>query len=185
MWDIILTFRLAKLGLPIMYGLAVDDAHDYHKNSRPKSNPGRGWVMVLTRTLTAEALIDAREAGQIYASSGVTLRRIEVTEQELTVEVEPVDGETYTIDFIGTRTRFDSTSEPVIDEQGKNLHTTRRYSEEVGATLNSAQANQATYRFVGDEIYVRARVTSSAPHPNPSEPGDRKQAWIQPVVVQE
>ena len=46
MWDITLAFRLGKLKLPALYGLAVDDAHNYHNLSVTQANMGRGWVMV-------------------------------------------------------------------------------------------------------------------------------------------
>ena len=182
MWDIVLTRRLAELNLPIMFGLAVDDGHNYHQMHTHQSNPGRGWVMVLAAELTAEALIDALESGSFYSSTGVSLRRIETSTEELTVEVEPVDGETYTIEFLGTRAGYDATSEPVLDEQGNELHATRRYSADIGATLKQIEGERATYQFIGDEIYVRARITSSANHPNPGEVGERQQAWTQPVL---
>jgi len=41
-WDIILTKRLAELKLPMMYGLATDDGHSYHKNSQPRERTGQG-----------------------------------------------------------------------------------------------------------------------------------------------
>ena len=181
MWDIVLTRRLAELRLPLMYGLATDDGHEYHNVPSRASEPGRGWVMVLTAELSAAALIDALEAGRFYSSSGVFLKRIEKTAEGLTVEVEPVEGEEYTIDFIGTRTGFNTGSEPILDEQGQEIRATRQYSPDVGETLASVAGNRATYRFQGDEIYVRARVTSTAKHPNPSELGDPQQAWVQPV----
>ena len=31
-WDIVLTWRLGVLDLPVMYGIATDDAHNYHGN---------------------------------------------------------------------------------------------------------------------------------------------------------
>ena len=40
----------------------------------------------------------------------------------------------------------------------------------------------ATYTLKGNEIYVRAKVISSKPHPNPSQRGDVESAWVQPVV---
>ena len=43
-------------------------------------------------------------------------------------------------------------------------------------------ANPAVYRFQGDELYVRAKVTSSRPHPNPYAQGDFECAWMQPVT---
>jgi hypothetical protein len=59
---------------------------------------------------------------------------------------------------------------------------TKRYSDGVGEVLARTEGTKAEYEFAGDELYVRARVTSSALHPNPSEPGDFQQAWVQPVV---
>jgi hypothetical protein len=38
------------------------------------------------------------------------------------------------------------------------------------------------YRFTGDELYVRARITSSKLHFNPSVVGDMESAWVQPVL---
>jgi hypothetical protein len=70
----------------------------------------------------------------------------------------------------------------VRDKEGKEVRATRRYSPDIGQTLATFQGNKATYRFTGDEIYVRARITSSAGHPNPSEPGEPKRAWCQPVA---
>ncbi len=180
-WDIILTRRLAELELPVMYGLATDDGHHYHETHSHKSNPGRGWVEVLAKELTAESLIDSLEAGQFYASTGVALRRVATSSEELTVEVKPVDGETYTIEFIGTRVGYNAASHPVKDDEGKEMRATRHYSDDIGETLATIQGTQGTYRFTGDEIYVRARVTSSAEHPSASEPGELQRAWTQPV----
>jgi hypothetical protein len=65
-WDIINTWRLAKLTLPVMYGLATDDGHDYFKTAaNDGAQPGRGWVMVLTKTLTPDALVKSLEAGKL------------------------------------------------------------------------------------------------------------------------
>lgn len=180
-WDIILTRRLAELNMPIMYGLAVDDGHDYHHHGSDKSNPGRGWVMVLAEDLSAASLIASLEIGQFYSSSGVTLRRVTATPKEISIEINPVEGETFTVDFIGTRRGYDPSSEPVRDEAGKEIRATRRYSADMGTVLQSSQGTQVTYKFTGDEIYVRARITSSAAPENPSEPNERKRAWCQPV----
>ncbi len=185
MWDIILTHRIAELGMPIMFGIATDDGHRYHKFSSEESNPGRGWVMVLAKELSAESLITALEAGQFYASSGVTLRRIVGSAEEFTVEIEPVESETYTIEFIGTRTDYDKTSHPVVDDEGKEIRTTRRYSSDIGEVFETVKGTTATYRPQGDELYVRARITSSATLENPPAPGEKKRAWCQPLVVNE
>ncbi|QDS97935.1 CehA/McbA family metallohydrolase domain-containing protein [Adhaeretor mobilis] len=182
LWDIVLTLRLDQLKLPLMYGLATDDGHEYHHVPSRRSEPGRGWVMVLSEELTAETLIESLEAGRFYASSGVTLQRVETTEKTFAVEVDAVEGENYTIDFIGTRMGYDAASKPVVDAEGKEIHATHKYSDEVGETLASIEGTSAEYEFHGDEIYVRARVTSSKLHSNPSEIGDFEQAWCQPVI---
>ncbi|MGI9429198.1 MAG: hypothetical protein ACR2NM_11115 [Bythopirellula sp.] len=181
-WDIILTRRLAELSLPLMYGLAVDDGHDYHVESTHKSNPGRGWVMVLSKQLSAGALIEALEAGRFYASSGVAMRSVAITPEGLAVEIEPVSGETYITEFIGTRQGYDKQSKPVLDDEGNEIQATRIYSADIGETFKTVTGNRAAYEFRGDEIYVRARVTSSARQPNPGEPGDLQRAWIQPIL---
>jgi hypothetical protein len=180
-WDIILTQRLAILDLPLMYGLAVDDGHEYHNVPSRASEPGRGWVMVLTDELTTDALIDALEAGRFYASSGVSLSRIASSPTFLELDVAAEPGVDYLIEFIGTRRGFDRASEAVVDDDGNALHVTRHYSNEVGEVFKTVQGPTGNYEFSGDELYVRARITSSKEHPNPSELGDHEQAWCQPV----
>ena len=181
MWDIINAKRLTELDLPLMYGMATDDSHSYHSIPSRGSEPGRGWVMVLAEHLEPDALIHAMEAGRFYASSGVTLDKVVATPTGLEIAVRPDEGVTYTIEFIGTRKGFDPTSEPVLDENGKPLPVTRKYSTEIGAVLNTATGTSAKYTFTGDELYVRAKITSSRPHPNPSAIGDPERAWTQPV----
>ena len=183
-WDIALTRRLAELRLPLMYGLATDDSHEYHNIPSRASEPGRAWVMVLTKQLTANALIESLEAGRFYSSSGVTLKRIETSSEIFSVEIEPVEGESYTIEFIGTRKGYDATSQPVLNKEGQEIRATRRYSRDVGETFAKVEGTKGVYRLKGDEIYVRARITSSAKHPNPSELGDPQLAWCQPVMLE-
>src|SRR5216117_1668419 len=67
LWDIELAFRRSRLQLGPLYGLAVDDSHNYHVFARSNSNPGRGWIMVRSAQLRADALIAAMEAGDFYA----------------------------------------------------------------------------------------------------------------------
>ena len=181
-WDILLTRRLAEFELPVLYGLATDDCHAYHEFASGESNPGRGWVMVLADQLSTQALVDALEAGQFYSSSGVELRRIEVSSTHVTIEVEPIEGETYKIEFIGTRRGYDPTNSPVVDDQGKPIRATRRYSDDIGETFATITGVKASYRFSGDEIYVRARVTSSATLENTLEEDMQQRAWCQPII---
>ena len=58
---------------------------------------------------------------------------------------------------------------------------TRIYSEDVGAVLATVSGIQPTYQFKGDELYVRAVVTSTKPHVDPTLPKQTEQAWTQPV----
>ena len=181
-WDIINSMRLTEFDLPLLYGMATDDGHSYHKIPSRSAEPGRGWVMVLAEKLTPESLIESMEAGRFYASSGVMLEEVTtVPHKSLTVAIRPDPDQTYTIDFIGTMKGFNRDSEPVRDAEGKKLPVTRKYSPEIGATLKSVDGLSATYEFTGDELYVRARVTSSRKHPNPSEVGEFERAWTQPV----
>ena len=181
-WDIINTWRLSRLDLPVMYGLATDDSHNYHREEPTQgSQPGRGWVMILSETLTPEALISSLEAGHFYSSSGVTLKSVTKTTEELSVTVNSVPGVTYTIDFIGTLDEFDAVVLPATDETDQADTITRKYSDDVGKVLKSVSGLTATYEFQGNEIFVRALITSSRRHPNSGVPGEMERAWVQPV----
>lgn len=182
-WDIINTWRLARLKLPLMYGLATDDGHDYFETQPQQgAQPGRAWVMVLADTLTPESLVTALEAGRFYASSGVRLDEIQQTPDSLKVTVAAESGVSYRIDFIGTHRDFDDTSTPAVEDPEKADTVTRRYSADVGKVLKSVDGPSAAYTFAGTELYVRAVVTASRPHPNPSQAGDFERAWVQPVL---
>lgn len=159
MWDIALATRLTALDLGVLYGLATDDSHNYHQVPEGQSNPGRGWIMVRAETLDAETILKAMHRGDFYASTGVTLRRIERNDRRLRIYTDAEPGVTYTTRFIGTRA-----------------------GGPVGEVLHETIANPAAYRFRGDEFYVRAVVISSRPHPNPFAVGEREMAWVQPVV---
>lgn len=181
-WDIILTRWLAELGLGPLWGLATDDAHGYHHFGPAEANPGRGWVMVRATVLTPEALIAAMEAGEFYASTGVRLRDVQRRNRQLRVDIEPDPGVTYRTQFIGTRRGYDPRSEPVLDADGNELPTTRRYGAEVGRVLAEVEGVTAVYRLRGDEIYVRAKVISSRLKANGVFPDEQEVAWTQPLI---
>lgn len=181
-WDIINSFRLSELQMPPLFGLGTDDGHAYHNIPSRASEPGRGWVMVLTDSLTPEKLIAAMEAGRFYASSGVTLNCVTSSTEGLEVSVKADPDVTYSIEFIGTRHGFDTKSEPVLDKDGKEVRATRRYNDDIGKVFCRIDGPAAKYCFQGDELYVRARITSSRKHPNPSEVGEFERAWTQPAI---
>lgn len=182
-WDIANTIRIAQLSAPPLMGLATDDSHAHH-DGETGSRPGRGWVWVRASELTPEAVIQAMQAGDFYASSGVTLEDVQYDEQEKRIELKiAADGDaTYTTEFIGTPRDYDAFSEPRLDSQGEPIRATRRYSDEVGKVFKTVEGRNPTYELTGDELYVRAVVTSSRPHPDPSFKDQKEQAWTQPVM---
>ena len=181
MWDILLAERLSQ-GQDVMYGLAVDDAHDYHEFGAEHVNPGRGWVMVRAEALSAEALIRALEAGDFYASAGVTLEEIRASEDSLSLRIEEEPGVEYQTQFIGTRRGYDraTVEVPLEDEEGASVLL--RYSRDIGEVLAEVPGIEPRYDFAGDEIYVRARVVSTRLQENPYRKGAFETAWAQPVT---
>ncbi|MBL9139742.1 MAG: hypothetical protein JNK85_27985 [Verrucomicrobiales bacterium] len=181
-WDILLTWRIAILGLPPMFGLAVDDSHHYHDFAVPKSNPGRGWVMVRARTLTPESIIHALESGDFYATTGVTLTDIRRDGNTLRLHIAGEEGVTYRTEFIGTRRGFDRANEPIRNAAGDRLRVTHRYSPDIGIVLAASEGPSPSYSFTGDELYVRATIRSSKAKSNPYRDGETEAAWTQPIL---
>jgi hypothetical protein len=183
MWDVMLTRRLAELGREVMYGVGVDDSHHYHATGFDKSNSGRGWVMVRAKHLTAESIVRAMEAGDFYATSGVTLLDVQREKDRLSVSIKSEPGVTYTTYFIGTRKGYPTTSEiiPAAAGQERTLPH-RRYSKEIGAVIAEVKGTSASYMLRGDEIYVRGRVVSSKRKVNGSVEEEFETAWTQPLI---
>lgn len=181
-WDIILTKRLAELKKDVMYGIAVDDAHNYHEDHISKANPGRGWVMVRAKNLHAHDIVHAMEDGDFYASSGVTLSDVRFDGRTLSIKIRPEAGVTYKTFFIGTRRGYDPSSKPVLGPNNEPLGVTMQYSADIGQVLATVEGASPKYTLKGDEIYVRARVVSSKPKSNPYAEGETETAWVQPVV---
>jgi len=186
LWDIANTIRLVDLNAAPLFGIATDDSHNYH--GKPEgSRPGRGWTMVRSTHLTPEYIVRAVKAGDCYASSGVTLAevRYDAESRRLELQIEPDGDATFTTEFIGTKRGVDATgSDPVppADQPAdKPTRQTRRYSDQVGAVLATAEGLRPAYVLTGDELYVRAVVTSSKPPVDPSFEGQKQQAWTQPV----
>lgn len=181
LWDIANTIRLGQLCVAPLYGVATDDSHNYH--GKPGSHTGRGWIQVRSRHLTPESLIRAINRGDFYASSGVMLRDVtfDAGSGRLSLDIEPDCDTTFTTSFIGTPTNYDTTSEPRIDKDGKPIRSTRKYSSDVGKVFATVEGTTPSYTLTGDELYIRAVVTSSRPHRDPSFTGQQQQAWMQPV----
>ncbi|MBC8351798.1 MAG: hypothetical protein H8E66_07400 [Planctomycetes bacterium] len=181
MWDIANTIRIGDMKHRPLYGMATDDSHNYFGNRG--SSPGRGWVMVHVKELSPESIIHSLEDGDFYSSSGVTLEAISFDSKKrtLAVSVAAADGVEYVTEFIGTPVDYDKTSEAVVDKDGKEITATRTYSADVGKVLSRVEGTSASYQLTGKELYVRAVVTSTKKHWNPSFDNQTEQAWTQPV----
>jgi hypothetical protein len=181
-WDIALALRLGKHQLPVVYGLATDDSHGYHEFGVGKVNPGRGWVMVNAPHPTAEAIVKGIETGDFYSSTGTLLKSAIRKGNQYRVEVQEQPGIQYKIQFIGTLKDADLSSQEQLDKDGKLLPVTNLYSADIGKVLGEADGPAASYGISGKELYVRAKVISTKPHPNPYAKGDVEVAWTQPIV---
>ena len=181
-WDIANTIRTSELDAPPLFGLATDDCHYYH--GRKGSQPGRGWIMVRSSELASESILKSINAGEFYASSGVEIEdfSFDTKTGKLKIEIKAEEGVQFETQIIGTLVGYDQTSEPRTDGEGEALRSTRVYSDDVGKTLATQQGHVVEFQMTGDELYVRATVSSSKKHPNPSFDGQMEQAWIQPVV---
>jgi hypothetical protein len=188
-WDIVLALRLGKLGLPVVYGLATDDAHNYHIFGRGNSNPGRGWVVVRWPFLSAEGMVRGLEAGDFYASTGVTLKDVRRQGADLALSIQGAPEVSYRTQFIATLrdAQLIAKSRQIVSEprHGTNpmeLEPSRDYGPEVGKMVAEVVGLEPRYRFTGKELYVRAKVISSRVKPNPFKQGDYEVAWTQPFV---
>ena len=117
----------------LIYGVATDDAHNYLDFSLGLSNPGRGWVMVHAPHLTQEAIVKALASGSFYASTGVALPHLVLSQEAIYLEIEQDWDYLYTTTFTGHE----------------------------GVTLAESVGLEAKYCVRGDEGYVRATVRSS------------------------
>ncbi len=158
LWDKVqLSYLLA--GKPLLYGLATDDAHNYHVFDDEHSNTGRGWVMVHAEELTPNAMVEAMERGDFYASTGVELSDVTFDGEALSVKVVAETDIDYTIQFIGAKS---------TDEKGAEL-------------LKEVKDTEASYMLQADDLYVRAKIISTKIKENPYKVGDVEMAWVQPV----
>ena len=102
----------------------------------------------------------------------------------LSLEIAAEAGVDYTVDFVGTRKGVDLQGRP-IDKVPEEIQgrVSLQYSDDIGVVFASVKGSSAEYRLRGDELYVRARITSSKPHPHGYKANDREMAWTQPLVA--
>src|SRR5690606_37705281 len=102
-----------------------------------------GWVMVRAESLDPASLIEAMEAGDFYASTGVELDDVDVRENTLHIDVKEEEGVTYEIQFIGAT--------------GQDQQTT---------VLKTVSGSEATFPLDDSYVFVRAKIISSKPQEN-------------------
>ncbi|MBX3176906.1 MAG: histidinol-phosphatase [Candidatus Hydrogenedentes bacterium] len=183
-WDVVQSMQLRRNPDYILYGVATDDSHNYHKFEPGAANPGRGWVMVRAEALEVSAIVEAMRRGDFYGSSGVTLKAIDRGAGGLGVEIDAQPGVTYTTRYIGTRKGFAEAATPFLGADGQPVAgSSLIYSDAIGAVLHETTETRSRYAFQGDELYVRATITSDKVMENPPVAGDVEMAWVQPVLV--
>lgn len=130
----------------VMYGIADDDSH-YFKRPGDKTAPlpGQAWVYVRASELTPTAVLSALDRGDFYASTGVELEEYSADGSGIALKIKEQRGSKYRIEFIGRG----------------------------GRVFAESAQSPATYRFKGNELYVRAKVYES----------NGKLAWTQPIYV--
>lgn len=174
MWDIVLAWRMAILHLEPMFGIAVDDSHNYHGDGAKDANPGRGWIMVRAPQLSPEHIIHAMEAGDFYATTGVRLKMVTRNARELSLEIDAEPNVTYTITFIGTKENF------VLKQLGNGKAEVD--PARIGQPLApSIRGTRASYSLKKDDLYVRALIESSKPKRNGLRTNEVERAWTQPA----
>ncbi len=160
MWDLI-NIHYHKEGKPPMFGIATDDSHNYHTLSPKMSNTGRGWVMVNSKSLEPSSLILAMENGDFYASTGISLKRVLLDKQKISIEVDPELGVNYEIIFLGLQKGSDEVVE-----------------------LKKVEGTSAYYNIGDKDIFVRVKINSDAKKDSPPMTSETKKAWTQPFLVQ-
>jgi hypothetical protein len=111
-----------------VWGIASDDFHH-------RSRYGGGFIMALGKEKSAAAILGAIEGGAFYASSGITLKAIEVTGNR-------------SLSLAAASGRVKDTVFRFIGKGGKLLKEERAAAPEAAVS----------YSFRGDESYVRAEA---------------------------
>ena len=127
MWDVVLSAGRE------VYGIAVDDAHVFKRFAPEESNPGRGWISVRSPELSTQAVTEALDRGEFYASTGVELEDMQRSSDAIRLTIKPEGTAKYVTHFIG------------ID----------------GKVLDRSTELQAAYTLKPGDRYVRAKVMAS------------------------
>ncbi len=138
----------------IYYGVATDDAHAFKEWGRHLSNPGRGWIVVRAHELSRKALIEAMRAGHFYASTGVQLDDVSMTENSLRLKIKQEEF-----------------SEPGKSQNAAHYRT--YFIGQGGKILKIDESLEPSYQLQPQDLYIRAKVASS----------NGTHAWTQPLFT--
>lgn len=158
-WDAVIAHRIEH-GMPLMLVTAVDDAHSHLNDHYTPFGSGHGWVQVHAESLTRENIIKALNEGDFYASRGPVITEIRSGKDEMSLKIQPIEGQTFKTEFIGMR------------KGGKP-----------GEIFASSTDLNPVYKLTGDEVYLRAKVTSSKARFNDKGQAQYfEMAWTQPYL---
>ena len=126
--------------------------------------------MVQSRFLTPEHLIKSMKSGDFYASSGVSLDKIQwdIDQRRLSLQIVNQDGIDFVTEFIGIR-----------EAQSGELPA----PEDIGVVLGTSDSLTPSFQCPDGIRLLRARIRSTEAHPNPSLKNQVCEAWTQPVVL--
>ena len=201
MWDVALAHRASR-GEPVLYAVAADDIHFYghmYGEFEGKKNPIRKChVRVRAKELTIDALVDAMNEGDFYASNGLELNDVKFDKASgtLSVDVNPGEFKNIVIRFYGTKKGFDTSidegteySLKELGEKAKKQVPTwagekrriRKFSDDIGKVLKEVRGTKASYTLQKDDLYVRAKVFERTRAGNEDTiPPYTYVAWTQP-----
>ena len=73
----------------LIYGVAADDSHHFTEEfNRNRSNPGRGWLVVNTESISQKNIISSLRKGSFYASTGVELGTLNLSKKKIFIEIK-------------------------------------------------------------------------------------------------
>jgi hypothetical protein len=165
MWDAVLSTGR------VLYVLATDDSHhfddfgtqdffaDGKRHVQAKALPGRTSIYVRAPELTTKAILSAIDRGDFYSVAHFTNL--------------PIEFVSYNVDENGIQLKLPEVSKDKGNTRpGENTTRYRTYFiGKDGRVLKLDESYSPSYRFRGDELYVRVRVEDS----------DGGVAWTQPV----
>lgn len=143
LWDQLLTDGM------LIYGVSSDDAHKFKTLGLDYSNPGRGWIMVRSKSLTPDAISEAMYYGDFYGTSGIILSQLE----------SGLNGISLVVDELATAREIKSSfvrGHKVVDRDPGYLI---EFIGDGGEVLSQTTNTSASMDISSESTYVRAKVT--------------------------